>query len=101
MNDGATQKLAEDFKVLTRDVEAALRATASEAGEHIGDLRQRLKNTIDSGRKVLAGSNKTWSQAAEETKARAESCLHENTWLSLAAAAGIGVILGFLMRRRD
>jgi len=101
MNEGTARKLVEDFKILIDDVEELVKATASQAGERIGGLRQRLGKKIEDVRKAAAGSEKTWSQAAEEAKARTEARLRENTWLAVALAAGIGVILGLLMRRRD
>jgi ElaB/YqjD/DUF883 family membrane-anchored ribosome-binding protein len=101
MNEGTARKLVEDFKILIDDVEELVKATASQAGERIGDLRQRLGKKIEDVRKAAAGSEKTWSQAAEEAKTRTEARLRENTWLAVALAAGIGVILGLLMRRRD
>jgi ElaB/YqjD/DUF883 family membrane-anchored ribosome-binding protein len=97
MNEGTTTKLTADFKVLIDDVEELVKATASQAGERIGDLRQRLEKKIEDGRKALA--EKTWFQKVREAKAGTESRLHENTWAGLVIAAGIGVLLGWLLRR--
>ena len=43
MNEITTEKLSEDFKVLIDDAEDLVKATASQTGERIGDLRQRLE----------------------------------------------------------
>jgi ElaB/YqjD/DUF883 family membrane-anchored ribosome-binding protein len=99
MNEVSGRKLAADFKIVMDDVEELIKATASQTGERVGDLRQRLEKKIEDGRKALA--EKTWFQTAEEAKARTESRLRENSWAGLAVATGIGVLLGFLMRRRD
>lgn len=85
MNEGTT-KLSADFKVLIDDVEELVKATASQAGEGIGDLRQRLEKKIEDGRKTLA--EKTWFQKAQEAKAGTESRLRENTWAGLVIATG-------------
>jgi len=100
MNDGTTGKLVEDFKVLIGDVEELVKATASQAGGRIADLRQQLGRKIEDVKKGLAGSEKPWSQSAEQAKTRAEACLRENAWVGLALAAGVGALLGYLMSRR-
>jgi ElaB/YqjD/DUF883 family membrane-anchored ribosome-binding protein len=76
MNEVSARKLAADFKIVMDDVEELIKATASQTGERIGDLRQRLEKKIEDSRKTLA--EKTWFQTAEEAKARTESCLRDN-----------------------
>ena len=66
MNEGTTTKLSADFKILVDDVEELVKATAGQAGERIGDLRQRLEKRIEDGRKALA--EKTWFQKARRQK---------------------------------
>jgi len=100
MNERMTSKLAEDFKVLIDDVEALLKVTANQAGELIGDLRQRLEKKIADGRRALAERKPTWFRRAEKGKAGTGSCLLENSWAGLVIASAIGVLLGLLVRRR-
>ena len=98
MSEVSTRKVAADFKIVMDDVEELMKATASQAGERIGDLRQRLEKRIEVGRKTLA--EKPWFKAAGE-KVQAASRFHENPWAGLAVATAIGVLLGLLLRRRD
>ena len=98
MNEVTTKKLSEDFKILIDDVEDLVKATASETGERIGGLRQRLEKKIADGRKTLA--EKTWFQKAKDAKAETESRIRENTWTGLAIATGIGLLFGLLLRRK-
>jgi ElaB/YqjD/DUF883 family membrane-anchored ribosome-binding protein len=97
MSEVSARKLAADFKIVMDDVEGLIKATASQTGERIGDLRQRLGKKIVDGRRALA--EKTWFQTAEEAKARTESCLRENPWAGLVVATGIGVLLGLFLHR--
>jgi ElaB/YqjD/DUF883 family membrane-anchored ribosome-binding protein len=97
MNEVSGRKLAADFKIVMGDVEELIKATASQTGERVGDLRQRLERKIEDGRKALA--ERTWLQRAEEVKARTESRLRENPWVVLVVAAGIGALFGLLLRR--
>ena len=98
MSETATKKLAEDFKVLIDDAGDLLAATASQAGERIGDLRQRLQSRIEDARNRL--SEKTWFRKGQEAKAGAESCLRKSSWAGLAIAVGAGALLGLLLRRK-
>ena len=98
MNELTTKKLSEDFKVLIDDVEDLVKATASQTGERIGDLRQRLEKKIEDGRKTL--TEKTWFQKAQDAIAGTDSCLRENSWARFVIAAGIGVLVGLLLRRK-
>jgi len=97
MNEVSATKLAADFKIVMDDVEELIKATASQTGERIGDLRQRLEKKVEDARRALA--EKPWFKTAEETKTRTESRLRENPWVGLAVASGIGVLLGLLLRR--
>jgi ElaB/YqjD/DUF883 family membrane-anchored ribosome-binding protein len=99
MNDLTTQKLISDVKVLIDDAEELLRATAGQTGERITDLRQRLERKIEEGRNALAALENEWRQKAEQARARSENYLRENVWTTVAMAAGIGMLLGLLLRR--
>ncbi len=99
MNEVTTQKLVSDVKILIEDAEELLRATASETGERLTELRQRLQKKIDEGKKALAEEESAWRRRAEEARASTESYLRENAWSSVAIAAGVGLVLGLLLRR--
>ncbi|HVO92558.1 MAG TPA: DUF883 domain-containing protein [Terriglobales bacterium] len=98
MNEMTTKKLAEDFKVLIDDVEDLVGATASQTGERLADLRQRLQAKVDNARKGLAEN--TWFRKAQESKTRTESCLLKSSWAGWVIAASIGALLGLLLRRK-
>jgi len=100
MNEITTRKLAEDFKILIDDVDELLKATATQAGERVGDLRQRLENKIEDGRKALAERRTAWFSKSEQGRSATDSCLLANSWAGLVIASAIGIFLGLLMRRR-
>ena len=99
MSEITTNKLAEDFKVLIDDVEELMKATANQAGERIGDLRQRLEKKIDEGRTALAERRRTWFHKADESGTSGECCAIAGPWIPVAIAIGVGVVLGLLLRR--
>ena len=99
MNDFPTQKLMSDVKVLIDDAEELLRATAGQTGEHITELRQRLERNIEDGRKALAERQNEWRQKVAQARGHTETYLRDNAWTAVALAAGIGMVLGLLLRR--
>ena len=100
MQNGAAAKLVADFKVLIEDAEGLVKATATEAGARIGDLRQRLGERFEHGKNALTSGNKSWLETAEGAKTQAESYLREHAWAALLVAAGVGALLGLLVRRK-
>jgi ElaB/YqjD/DUF883 family membrane-anchored ribosome-binding protein len=99
VNEITTQKLAEDLKVLINDAEELLKATASETGERIVDLRRRVEQRLAGCQADLAGQGGGWSHKAEQLKACAASCLRDNTWTKVGIAVGVGLVVGLLLRR--
>lgn len=101
MNEVAREKLTSDFKVLMGDVEELLKSTSSQAGETIADLRQRLGKKLEEGKKALSEQERALREKAEEGKASVEAYLREKPWITVGIAAGIGLVLGSLLRRRN
>jgi ElaB/YqjD/DUF883 family membrane-anchored ribosome-binding protein len=100
MDESIKQKLASDFRALIDDVEELLKATASQTGESMGELRERLEAKIQEGRKALGEQQRVLLDKAEEARASAEAYVRENPWTTLGVATGIGLLLGFLIKRR-
>jgi ElaB/YqjD/DUF883 family membrane-anchored ribosome-binding protein len=97
MNEVTREKLTSDFKALVGDVEELLKSTSSQAGESIADLRQRLGNKLEEWKK----QERALREKAEEGKASVEAYLREKPWITVGIAAGIGLVLGSLLRRRN
>ncbi len=100
MNEVSREKLSADFKAVINDIDELVKATSSQTGEKIADLRQRLGKKIEEGKKALSERG-PFRARVEGESASVETCLHEKHWGSLAIAAGIGLVLGFLLSRRD
>jgi ElaB/YqjD/DUF883 family membrane-anchored ribosome-binding protein len=101
MNEVTREKLTSDFRALLGDVEELLKTTSSQAGETIADLRERLGKKLEEGKKALSGQEKALREKAEEGRASVEAYLHEKPWITVGIAAGIGLVLGSLLRRRN
>ena len=97
MNEVTREKLTSDFKALVGDVEELLKSTSSQAGESIADLRQRLGNKLEEWKK----QQRVLREKAAEGRASVEAYLSEKPWITVGIAAGIGLVLGSLLRRRN
>ncbi|MGB7946900.1 MAG: DUF883 family protein [Candidatus Binatia bacterium] len=101
MNEVTREKLTSDFKILMEDVQELLKATSNQTGESIADLRQRLGQKLEYGRKALSEQERALRDKAVVAKASAAAYLEEKPWATIGIAAGVGLLLGFLLRRRD
>jgi len=90
------EKIMTDLKVLTRDAEALMQATAGQAGEKVTELRQRLSEALDSAK---ATCRRLEDRAIAGAKA-ADKTIREHPYESIGLAFGIGLLIGVLVGRR-
>lgn len=94
-------KLLEDLQVLVRDAEALLQATAAHTGERVAEVRARAEESVQQARARLTEMQDDVVQEARDAAAAAEHYVKQNPWQSVGIAAGIGLLIGLLLRRRD
>jgi ElaB/YqjD/DUF883 family membrane-anchored ribosome-binding protein len=99
MNETTKEKLASDFKALIDDIEELLKTTADQTGESVTALRQRLETKLEAAKTALGAHKIALSDKAAKATATAENYVHENPWTTLGIAAGVGLVLGWLIRR--
>jgi ElaB/YqjD/DUF883 family membrane-anchored ribosome-binding protein len=98
--DVTKEQLIADFKVVVADAEALLKATASQGGEKMAEIRAKAEESLRVAKDKMAEA-----QAAllVKTKAAAKATdvyVHENPWRSVGVAAGVGLVIGLLIGRR-
>jgi ElaB/YqjD/DUF883 family membrane-anchored ribosome-binding protein len=54
---------------------------------------------IEEGRKALGEQQQVLLDKAEAARASAEAYVRENPWTTVGIAAGVGLVLGWLLRR--
>ena len=99
--DGETtnkDKLVGDLKALVADAEELLKATASQAGERVAEARQKIEQSLIEGKKALADAEKTLVKKSQECAEIADDYVRENPWSAVGLAAGVGLVLGLLLR---
>ena len=92
------ERLVGDLKNLVADAEELLKATASQAGDKIGVARQKVEQSLIEGKKALADAEKSLVAKSKEAAEIADDYVRENPWSAVGIAAGIGLVLGLLIR---
>lgn len=92
------ERLVGDLRNLVADAEELLKATASQAGDKIGMARQKIEQSLIEGKKALADAEKTIVEKSKQAAEIADDYVHENPWSAIGIAAGVGLVLGLLIR---
>jgi ElaB/YqjD/DUF883 family membrane-anchored ribosome-binding protein len=97
--DDDTSKLVGDLKTLIGDAEELLRATTNQAGEKVAVARQKIEQSLIEGKKALADAEKVIIEKSKQYADVTDDYIRENPWSAVGIAAGVGLILGLLLRR--
>jgi len=95
----AKDKLVGDLKTLVNDAEELFKVTATQAGEKVAVARQKVEQSLIEGKKALADAEKVLVKKSKECAEIADDYVRENPWSAIGVAAGIGLVLGLLIRR--
>ena len=93
-------KLIADFKVVIADAEEILRVTAGQAGEKMGDLREKAQARLTTAKIKLAETEAILVDKAKAAGRAADDYVHDNPWRAVGIAAGVGLVIGLLIGRR-
>ncbi len=96
-----TAKLLEDLQAVVRDAEALLQATAAHTGERVAAVRARAEESLQHAKERLAETQDEVLQGVRDATEATEEYVKKNPWQSLGIAAGVGLLIGLLLRRRD
>jgi len=100
-------KLIDDVKVLTKDVQELLKATASVVGERAVDARGKVQESLKIAQEKLAQVHATAKDKGQQAFTATDVYVRDNPWNAVGVAAGIGFLLGLgfaagtFLRRRD
>jgi ElaB/YqjD/DUF883 family membrane-anchored ribosome-binding protein len=100
-------KLVEDVKVLTKDVQELLKATASVVGERAADARGKVQESLKLAQEKLAQVHATAREKGQVAFTATDGYVRDNPWNAVGVAAGIGFLLGLgfaagtFLRRSD
>ena len=83
-----------------------LKPRLNRTADKIAQLRRCCGKKLEDGRRALSDEGASRARVKEagalaQTYLFAQTYLKEKRWASLAIAAGIGLVLGFILGRRD
>ena len=93
------EKLMADLKLVIADAEELLRLTAGQAGDKTAELRSRIQSRMEQAKADLARLQDAAMGSAKDAGRAADEYVHENPWLAIGVAAGLGFVLGMLVSR--
>jgi ElaB/YqjD/DUF883 family membrane-anchored ribosome-binding protein len=93
----ATNELAEPAQNLVEDARELLEATAHVAETKVVEARKRLSSALEKGRDAWHSVQQSAVSGAKAT----DRAIREHPYPSLGIAFGVGILVGFLARRRD
>ena len=100
-NNGALhsplRNLRKDLYAVTRDGEALLKATAEVTNDRVQEVRARTEKTVRMAMDTLS-NDKLRSQVRQVAESTDEY-VRERPWTMIGAAAGVGLLIGLLLRR--
>jgi ElaB/YqjD/DUF883 family membrane-anchored ribosome-binding protein len=94
------EKLVADLKLVVSDAEELLAATASQTGERIAELRDRMQTNLRMARLKLADAEAALRDSTRQVAKATDHYVHENPWKAIGIAAGAGLVVGLLIGRR-
>lgn len=94
------EKLVTDIQVLMSDIEELARATVSQTGDKITELRGRVQRAAADIKPRLAEVQTLVRDKAKVAVATTDDYVHDHPWGAIGVSAGIGIIIGILIGRR-
>ena len=100
-NEVTKEKLVADLKVVVEDAEELLKVTAGQVGEKATELRGKLQEKLKDAKRHVAEAEKLIVDKTKEAAKATDHFVHEHPWKAVGIAAGVGLIIGLLISRRD
>ena len=100
MTTQATQKLISDVKVLAADAQDLARAATSQAGEKLAELRGKVQQTAADIKPRLSEAQTALTERSKAALTSTDDYVHAQPWVAVGIAAGVGLIVGLLIRRQ-
>jgi len=95
------EKLMEDLRLVVADAGELLRATANQVGEGAAVARARIQERLQVVKGSLLDTETMVIERAQEAAKVTDQYVRENPWQAIGISAGVGLIIGFMIARRN
>lgn len=92
-------KLKDDVRTLATDMEQLLKATASQTGQHVAQVRARAEESLKAARVRIAEAQESALAKTRAAGKATDEYIRGNPWQALAIAAAAALVIGFLLAR--
>jgi ElaB/YqjD/DUF883 family membrane-anchored ribosome-binding protein len=92
--------LVEEFGSLVEAMEDAFAAATAGSGEKVSELKGQAEATLKKAEARLGALEKNAVAKARNIAADSDDYVHENPWTAVGIGAGIGLLLGLLIRSK-
>lgn len=96
----ARERVLDDLRVLVRDAENLLKATAGEVGEKGKELRARLASALERAKATCSELQAQTLASARAAARRADVVIRHHPYESIGVAFGLGLLIGVLVTRK-
>ena len=93
------EKLLQDLRTVVMDAEELLRATATQAGEKVSAVRERIQANLVAARARLEDAEALMLEKTKEAARATDEYVHDHPWRAVGIAAGVGIVVGMLISR--
>lgn len=100
LSQASKDKLITDLKTVVTDAEELLRLTASQTGEKVVELRERVGVRLREAKLRLADAEVMAMDKAKAAARATDDFVHDQPWKAVGVAAALGLTLGVLIGRR-
>jgi ElaB/YqjD/DUF883 family membrane-anchored ribosome-binding protein len=94
------EPLIADVRTAMSDAEALLKATAQHGGEALDGIRARTRESMRTVNLRIADAQQAVATQARDAAKATDRYVHQNPWTAIGIGAGVGLLMGFLLRRR-
>jgi ElaB/YqjD/DUF883 family membrane-anchored ribosome-binding protein len=99
-HETSTDRLVTDLQTIIKDTETLLKDTGEVLGDKALVAREKLQKGLKEAKVKLDNVQGLVLDKAKEAAHVTDEYVHANPWQAIGIAAGLGVIVGFLLHRR-
>lgn len=97
----ASSKVANEFTEFVSDVEDFVKSSTNLTGEDLTKAKAKLNARIMSAKETASEVGEELVARARKTAATTNAYAHQNPWTVIGAGAALGLLVGYLVAKRD
>lgn len=93
-------KLADELRIVVKEAEALLHASAEQTGDGAAAARARIQQSLHALKGRLLEAEESVVANTKHAAKVTDQYVHENPWKAIGISACVGAIIGMLIARR-